>query len=173
MSCTPNPGSLSSCPSSNTALMQLCQQTAGPDEQPHDSRVQETGVCPQPCRPPLPPCPGAPSRLIMEEEALPRLSSPPFVPMPGAEHRQTVLPAWGSRCHRHPESSREPGPNRSGTKAALATLSCAAQQRLIPWSLFSSITLAGTSGLKSGNVGTCCWVPRPASTHPVTKYSSP
>lgn len=52
--------------------------------------------------------------LITEEEAPPWLS-PPFVPMPRAEHRETLLSAWGSRCHRNPESGSEPGPSHSCT----------------------------------------------------------
>lgn len=89
-------------------------------------------------------------------------------PVPSVEHRETLLSTW---CHHNPESSR--APSRSCTKAALATLSYAAGQCVSPQSLFSFLALARSLGLKSGNMGTCCSVPRSTSTCPETKYSSP
>ena len=132
-------------------------------------------MCPHPCLPLPSPCPGAhrsaqaPDTSYHGEGS----SAAPIAslsPVPSVEHRETLLSTW---CHHNPESCREPRPSCSCTEPALATLSCAAEQHLIPQSLFSFIMLARTLGLKSGNVGTCCFVPHPTSTHPEMKYSSP
>lgn len=110
-SCTSKPSSISSWPRSNTVLMQLCQQTAGQDWQLHDSRVQEASA-------------HFPACLCCHPAQAPTTS----------HHR-------GGNCHGYcllvPEQdfapsprAAEPGTATPAPKAALAMLSCAAEQHL-------------------------------------------